>query len=257
MKTVVVTGAAEGQGASAVMVAGKWCGVVLLKPWQGPDGKVHGDLLHVTLPPVASSAAAMKASARVQVMANLRMEVQLRPKRPNRLPSARVVGSITRVRASSELAAADVELSKVVAVRDPRLGRMKRAPKQTCFEGRMRLLSRPVSVVVWQKTKASAEKTERTVVRASQLIGQLERTLAKVPAQVAKKMLKLAIDWQQGDGPDITPVKLQRQLRLTEISVPETGTRLDLDFDCGDVFADHGVKASVTASGRVMAADIA
>jgi hypothetical protein len=253
MKKVPISGVPDNGGAGAVCEKGRWRGVVLLRPWQGPDGKVHREPLHVRLPPVATSSAAMKASARAYARATCRMDVELLPKRPNRLTSAVLVGRIARAEPDAKLAHANAAVSQVVTVRDPRLGRLVRAAKDTCFTGRMRLGGRVVRLTVWQAAKNSPEDT---VARASQLVTQLAAKLATVPAQVAKKMLALAIRWQEDGQPAITLAGLQRKLRLQAISVPETGTRLELDFDSGQVFTDHGVTATVAATGRVVAASI-
>lgn len=39
-------------------------------------------------------------------------------------------------------------------------------------------------------------------------------------------------------------------------SFPEKGSRIDLDFDGGEVFAGHVIAAKVSTAGRVLGADI-
>jgi hypothetical protein len=255
MKKVVVTGISDGQGAGAFMDRGKWRGVVLLRPWRAPDGKIHSDTLHVRLRPLASSDAAMKASARVRRKGSLRMEVEFLPKRPNRLTAANLVGRADHVKAGPDLAQRDAKLGEVVTVRDPYLGRLHRPAKSNTFVGSVRLLGRRAMLTIWQKDDHA--QPQATIARASSLIQEATPKLAAVPMQVARRMLKLARHWQEDDGrPPITLARLERQLRLTAVSVPEQCDRLELDFSCGQVFADHGVMARVSAAGRLLGADI-
>jgi hypothetical protein len=182
------------------------------------------------------------------------MEVELLPQRPNMLTAAILVGRATRVKPSPDLAATDAKLSEVVSVRDPYLGRLERPPKADAFTGSLRLLGRRASLTVEHENDRTPQAT---IAGAASLLRKLEPKLADMPARIAKTLLKPARHWQEDDGqPPITAQTLERLLRLTTVVVPPEGNQLVLFFECGDVFADHGVMAKVSAQGRLLTADI-
>ncbi len=255
MQSVVVEGVADtSSGPGALLEGTLWCGVVFLCPWQGPNRKVMRDTLRVLLPASATSSLAILASSRVQDGAAYRISVELLPKRAGMMQSARLCGPLKRAVISPELAAVNASMNDVVKVRDPWLGSLQRAPKSTCFIGRLRMLNRVCALTIWQNT---GEPPEKTIQHASRLIQRLESKIVKLPLVVAKKMIELANEWRDDVGRShLTTQQLQRRLRLAEISIEpsDPSGNIYLDYSCGDVFGEHGVQVTIGANGKVVGA---
>lgn len=240
---VVVEGLGDTDNAGAVLSAPDWQGVVFLRPWRIVGGPIRQDRFRVLLRPRRTSELAMR-DADSQVMgAAYRIKVERFPEIPNTLPSGQLVGRITRVKALPELAGADDQINRDFEIVHPELGRLRRAPRSTELEGRVAILGTETTLIIAEKLGAPVEVTAS---RASVLLKQVKGLLPTLPQAIAQKMLPLANgNWLEPGSKPWSRDAFLRLLEPTLVSVDENAREVNVSFNCGGAFTDHGIAVTV------------
>jgi hypothetical protein len=93
------------------------------------------------------------------------------------------------------------------------------------------------------------------LARARKVVGDLDALAAKGAAAAADALEDLANDWRRQAGQRATTAKaLASKLKLLAVVLDDEHVRLE--FDDGDSFRGHRVKALLTPRGRFISADI-
>lgn len=211
---------------------GGWHGVALLRPWRVlPDGEPQNQTLRVLMRAYATSAAAMKAGARVEEGVVHRGRVVMDRASKDFLPGGTLEGRLRRAAASGVIATADAEASKTIRRNDPVLGRLVRHARQQAYVGRVTVLGRSVPLVV-----------TGSIEGASALFAHVGGRIETLPEDAVRTMLPLANRvWLD------TPIRAEqflRRIKPTEVELDATSVRIR--FSCGTTFGEHGLLATLT-----------
>jgi hypothetical protein len=241
MARTIVEGIGDEATPGAVSNGARWQGVVFFRPWKPVGGKLSKEKLRVVLAPRKSAEVAMRDSESIRAGVTYRFAVDLEPRSPKLLRSGVLRGRFQTISPINALADADRSVSQRIVVRDARLGRLVREPRREYFEGKLVLLGRSCPLLLWSADLA----------KAADLISHVKHRFPTLRRAIAVKMVKLANQWRLDGAPAVTERRLAALIVPVTAAIAAKGRTLDLDFDCGDIFAGHGISASLDARGRL------